>query len=70
MLEFWVSPDSPYHKPTLTEAKAVILFCASAWRSALSTKTLQDMGMENVAEIDGGFSGWRAAGLPIDAPET
>jgi len=66
MLEFWVSPDSPYHKDALTDAKEVILFCASAWRSALSAKTLQDMGMENVAEIDRGFGGWRDAGLPVD----
>lgn len=65
MLEFWISPDSPYHKAELTDAKSLILFCASAWRSALSTKTLQEMGLDNVAEIDGGFTAWRDAGLPI-----
>ena len=66
MLEFWVDPASPYHKPELAEGKTLILFCASAWRSALSAKSLQDMGVESIAEIDGGFSGWRAAGLPIE----
>ena len=65
MLEFWIDPDSPYHKPPLATDKTLVLFCASAWRSALSAKALQDMGLETVAEIDGGFTAWRAAGLPI-----
>lgn len=66
MLEFWIDPASPYHKPALTDAKRLVLFCASAWRSALSTKTLQDMGVDAVAELEGGFSGWRDAGYPVD----
>lgn len=66
MLEFWIDPDSPYHKPELATDKTLILYCASAWRSALSVKTLQDMGVENIAELDGGFSGWKAAGFPVD----
>ena len=40
MLEFWIDPESPYHKPELASGKTLILFCASAWRSALSVKTL------------------------------
>lgn len=66
MLEFWVDPDSPYHKPALATEQTLVLFCAGAWRSALSAKLLQDMGVENVAEINGGFTAWRAAGLPVD----
>ena len=70
MLEFWVDPASPYHKAALGEAMAdgrkLVLFCASAWRSALSAATLADMGVENIAEISGGFSAWRAAGLPVN----
>ena len=66
MLEFWIDPQSPYHKPELASGKTLILFCASAWRSALSVKTLQDMGVDNIAEIDGGFGAWRKAGAPIE----
>ena len=66
MLEFWIDPDSPYHKPPLATDKTLVLFCASAWRSALSAKALQEMGVENVAEIDGGFTAWKKAGLPVD----
>lgn len=65
MLEFWIAPDSPYHKPELATDKTLILYCASAWRSALSVKALQDMGVENIAEMDGGFSAWKKRGAPV-----
>ena len=66
MLEFWVDPASPYHKTEFASGKRLVLFCASSWRSALATKTLQDMGLENVFELDGGFNAWRDAGLPVE----
>src|SRR5574337_52098 len=62
MLEFWVDPESPYHKPLFAQDKRFVLFCAAGWRSALATKTLQDMGLPKVAHIDGGFTA-RAAAL-------
>lgn len=66
MLEFWVDPDSPYFKPVFAdEGKEFILFCGAGWRSALATKTLQDMGMTNVAHIDGGFAAWKKAFAPM-----
>ena len=65
MLEFWVDPDSPYYKPVFgDESKEFILFCGAGWRSALATKTLMDMGMRNVAHIDGGFGAWKKAQAP------
>ncbi|SFO93472.1 rhodanese-like domain-containing protein [Tranquillimonas alkanivorans] len=66
MLEFWVDPQSPYHKKALATDKTLVLFCASAWRSALAAKTLQEMGLDNVAEIEGGFSQWVAEGGPVE----
>ena len=70
MLEFWVDPESPYYKPVFgQEDKEFILFCGAGWRSALATKTLMDMGMRNVAHIDGGFSGWAKAGAPTQTLE-
>jgi rhodanese-related sulfurtransferase len=65
MIEFWVDPDSPYFKPLFGEKKEFIFFCAAGWRSALTTKTVQDMGLEKVAHIEGGFSAWKAAGAPV-----
>lgn len=69
MLEFWVDPESPYHKEVFASGKSFIFFCAAGWRSALATKTVQDMGLEPVMHVEGGFSAWRDAGLPIDGPE-
>ena len=65
MLEFWIDPASPYFREALATSKTLILFCASAWRSALSAKTLQDMGVSNVAEMEGGFSAWKKEGRPL-----
>lgn len=65
MLEFWVDPDSPYYKPIFGEGKKLVLYCASAWRSALATQTLQKMGVPHVCHIEGGFSAWKQAQLPI-----
>ena len=62
MLEFWVDPESPYHRDVFAQDKQYVLFCALGWRSALATKTLMDMGLARVAHIDGGFEGWKSAG--------
>lgn len=67
MLEFWVDPASPYHKKLFAdESREFILFCGAGWRSALAAKTLQDMGMTNVAHIDGGYAEWQKQGAPTE----
>ncbi|NYT86384.1 rhodanese-like domain-containing protein [Pollutimonas harenae] len=65
MLEFWVDPESPYHKPIFAEDKEFVLYCASAWRSSLATAALADMGLPRVSHIEGGFKAWKEAGLPV-----
>lgn len=70
MLEFWVDPQSSYHKPYFSEDKTFVFFCAGGLRSALATKTVQDMGLSPVAHIAGGFGAWRAAELPVETDET
>ena len=65
MLEFWADPDSPYHKEVFATKSELILFCASSWRSALAAKTLQDMGFTNIRDMEGGFTAWKTASLPI-----
>jgi rhodanese-related sulfurtransferase len=69
MLEFWVDPESPYAKPVFQEEKRFLFYCASAWRSALATKAVQEMGLENVAHVGGGFSAWKQAGGQVEAVE-
>ena len=66
MLEFWADPDSPYHKPIFRTGKKLILFCASGLQSALALRTLQEVGMKNVLDMEGGFTEWRMQDLPVD----
>jgi rhodanese-related sulfurtransferase len=65
MLEFWIDPDSPYHKPTFAQDKRFVFFCAGGLRSALATQTAQRMGLKPVAHIAGGFGAWKRAGGPV-----
>ncbi len=67
MLEFWIDPESPYAKPVFQEDKRFVFFCAGGWRSALAAKTAQDMGLEKVAHIEGGFGEWKKAGGAVEA---
>lgn len=66
MLEFWVDPESPYYKPALDDGRKLVLYCGSAWRSALATRALQEMGRDDVAHLEGGFSAWQEAGHPVE----
>jgi rhodanese-related sulfurtransferase len=70
MIEFWIDPASPYYKPLFGEAKEFIFFCGGGWRSALTTKVVQDMGLSPVAHIHGGFTAWKAAGAPVAVKES
>ncbi len=68
MLEFWIDPASPYHKPLFAEDKTFVFYCATGWRSALAAKCAQDMGLHPVANLDGGMTAWLKADGPIDPP--
>jgi len=68
MLEFWIDPESPYARPVFQQEAKFVFFCAAGWRSALATKTAQDMGLAPVAHVEGGFAAWKAAGAPIEPP--
>lgn len=65
MLEFWIDPDSPYHKPVFNQDKTYVFYCASAWRSALSAKAAMEMGLKPVVHLEGGFSEWAKQGGPV-----
>ena len=66
MLEFWLDPQSQYYnKDKFSPEKKLILFCAAGMRSALATKTLKDMGYQNVAHVNGGFGSLTNQGFEI-----
>ena len=66
MLEFWIDPESPYHKPIFNEDKRFVFFCGAGWRSALSAATAQEMGLRPVAHVEGGFTAWKEADGPVE----
>jgi rhodanese-related sulfurtransferase len=69
MLEFWIDPESPYHKPIFAEDKRFVFMCAGGWRSALAADIARDMGLKPVAHVTGGFAAWKAAGGAVEMPE-
>ncbi|MGI9378013.1 MAG: rhodanese-like domain-containing protein [Methyloligellaceae bacterium] len=69
MLEFWIDPASPYHKDIFQQDKKFVFYCASGWRSVLATEVAQRMGLSPVANMIGGFGGWRDAGGSIEKKE-
>ena len=67
MLEFWVDPESPYYKDVFAPGKTFVFYCQSGWRSALATRTVQDMGLPNVCHVGGGYRAWKDAGADTEA---
>jgi rhodanese-related sulfurtransferase len=68
LLEFWIDPKSPYHKPYFAADRTFVFYCAVSWHSALATRAAQDMGLAPVAHFEGGFEAWKEAGGPVTAP--
>jgi rhodanese-related sulfurtransferase len=66
MLEFRADPESPYYNPAFQRDKTVLVYCASGGRSALSGKTLKDLGYNSVYNA-GGFKELADAGLDTEA---
>lgn len=69
MLEFWIDPESPYHKPVFAQDKKFVFFCAGGMRSALAAQTAHRMGLAPVAHVKGGFGAWKKAGGPVEEVE-
>ena len=66
MLEFWIDPDSPYHKKFFNENFNFIFYCASDWRSALATLTANNIGLLNTSHLIGGYNKWLELNGPIE----
>ncbi len=64
LLEFAADPYSPRHEAELDPDRRVIVYCRSGARAALAAVTLKTMGYEDVANLAGGLTAWKDAGLP------
>ena len=68
MLEFWIDPESPYHKKFFNDNYHFIFYCASDWRSALATLSANEIGLLNTSHLVGGFNKWLKERGPIEEP--
>lgn len=66
MLEWWFDPDSPYHREEFTIDGRYVFFCSLGWRSALATAAIKNLGFENVAHLEDGFTGWVQSEQPVE----
>ena len=69
MLEFWIDPASPYHKPIFEQDKLFVFYCNLGWRSALAAQVATEMGVAKVCHIDGGFDAWATNGGDVEKVE-
>jgi rhodanese-related sulfurtransferase len=71
MLELTADADSPVADPAVADKRdaRVVTYCLKApgARSLFAADTLATMGFANVAAMTAGVSGWREAGLPLEA---
>ncbi|WP_370218469.1 rhodanese-like domain-containing protein [Kitasatospora sp. GAS1066B] len=42
----------------------VVLVCSEGYASSLAAASLRELGLHRATDLDGGFVGWAAAGLP------
>lgn len=66
MLEFWIDPESPYHKDIFAKDQKFVFFCGGGWRSALAARSAHEMGIGPVAHMAGGWAEWKKAGGAIE----
>lgn len=68
---YWrLDPASGHENPDLADPeRRVILVCADGYSSSVAAATLRDLGFGRAADLEGGFSAWRAAGLPVESAE-
>jgi rhodanese-related sulfurtransferase len=48
------------------KSTTLVLYCGGGFRSALAGDNLMKMGYQDVISMDGGWTGWNKAGLPVE----
>ena len=65
VLEWRFDPASAARLPQAGYDLRVIIMCSEGYTSSLAAAALQDLGIRNATDLDGGFRAWAAAGLPV-----
>jgi rhodanese-related sulfurtransferase len=65
VLEWRLDPASPHRiREVWSHDQPIVLLCNEGYASSLAAATLQDLGLTNATDVDGGFVRWKADGLP------
>jgi rhodanese-related sulfurtransferase len=68
-LEWRCDLASPWWHPAINRRDLrIILICNQGYQSSLAAATLQRLGLTRATDLDGGFTAWAAAGLPVITP--
>jgi glyoxylase-like metal-dependent hydrolase (beta-lactamase superfamily II)/rhodanese-related sulfurtransferase len=54
----------------LDREKLLVVHCKGGYRSSIATSILRRAGFRDIANLTGGFDGWKTAGLPYAVPGT
>jgi rhodanese-related sulfurtransferase len=66
-LEWRCAPGSTHLDPFIAQcAGHVLLMCLHGYQTSLAAATLRDIGVDHAGEVIGGFTGWVAAGMPVE----
>jgi rhodanese-related sulfurtransferase len=69
VLEWRLDPACDYRDESLSKPEAtIVVMCNEGYQSSLAAATLQELGLPNATDLEGGFQAWRAAGLPVEKP--
>jgi rhodanese-related sulfurtransferase len=68
MLEFHIDPESPYFIDSFGADSEFVFVCAIGSRSMLAAHRAKEMGLDQVANVEGGFDAWKTAGGAVDEP--
>jgi rhodanese-related sulfurtransferase len=67
VLEWRLDPASLHRIDEVTGYdQAIVLVCTEGYASSLAAASLQDLGLRNATDLEGGFRAWAASGRPIE----
>ena len=65
VLEWRFDPTSDARLPVASYDLYIVVLCQEGYTSSLAAVALQDLGIRQATDVEGGFAAWRRAGLPI-----
>ena len=69
VLEWRLDAGGNHRIPEVEDtATPVVVMCQEGYASSLAAASLQELGLVDATDLEGGFAAWKAAGLPVTPP--